>query len=306
MPPSRAIQSRPTTLEGLRQYIQADLPLAEAEKAALLELVTDVFERQRVLWQESKHEAIRALSAGFAEKVARLHSELVAKETTVSNIARYFEEVVSDLTEKAHRDPKTQLMNFSWFMERLEAFLSIEQRVRWCAIGIVDLRTFKWYNDNLGHAVGDRIIERVARLLAEQVRSRDLVAQDRGGTARDLQARFGGDEFSFLIIDVPGPDDASNIAARFKRRVEAFDWTQEHARLADRPVTVDVGVVCLRLGAIQERRGSSRVLAEELVHRADQLMYGAKGEGSTNVYRLCVEVSNGHLVELPWPEPSQR
>lgn len=306
MPPSRATHSRPTTLDGLRQYIQADVSLPAADKAALLDVVTEVFERQRLLWQESKHEAIRALSAGFAEKVARLHSELVAKEATVSNIARYFEDVVTDLTEKAHRDPKTQLMNFAWFMERLEAFLAVEQRVRWCAIGIVDLRSFKWYNDNLGHALGDRIIERVAHLLAEQVRSQDLVAKDRGGTAHDLQARFGGDEFSFLIIDVPGPDDASNIAARFKTRVESFDWSEEHPRLAERPVTVDVGVVCLRLGPIHERRGYARALAEALVHRADQLMYGAKGQGSTSVFRVAMEVSQGALVERPWPGAARR
>ena len=40
------------------------------------------------------------------------------KDVTVSNIARYFEEVVADLTDKSHRDPKTKLLNFDWFMER--------------------------------------------------------------------------------------------------------------------------------------------------------------------------------------------
>ena len=63
-------------------------------------------------------------------------------------------------------------MNFGRFTEQLESFLALEQRGRWCAVGLVDITGFKWYNDALGHAVGDRIIERVAALLREQVRSR--------------------------------------------------------------------------------------------------------------------------------------
>ena len=71
-------------------------------------------------------------------------------------------------------------MNFGRFTEQLESFLALEQRGRWCAVGLVDITGFKWYNDALGHAVGDRIIERVARmLLREQVRSDDLLAQER-------------------------------------------------------------------------------------------------------------------------------
>ena len=85
---------------------------------------------------------------------------------------------MADLTEKSHRDPKTKLMNFGRFTEQLESFLALEQRGRWCAVGLVDISGFKWYNDALGHAVGDRIIERVAQLLREQVRSDDLLAQE--------------------------------------------------------------------------------------------------------------------------------
>ena len=115
-------------------------------------MVDHVIARQRQLIEESKHEAIRALSEGFAAKMERLQQQLTEKDVTVSNIARYFEEVVADLTEKSHRDPKTKLLNFDWFMERVESFLAVEQRVRWCGVGVVDINSFKWYNDTLGHA----------------------------------------------------------------------------------------------------------------------------------------------------------
>ena len=159
--------------------------------------------RQRQLVEESKHDAIRALSEGFAAKMERLQRQLTEKDVTVSNIARYFEEVVAELTDKSHRDPKTKLLNFDWFMERVESFLAVEQRVRWCGVGVVDINSFKWYNDNLGHAIGDRIIEGVAHILADQIRSQDFLAVERG-EGRDLHARFGGDEFCFLIPDLPG------------------------------------------------------------------------------------------------------
>ena len=97
---------------------------------------------------------------------------------TVSSISKYFEELVADLTDRVHRDPKTRLMNFRRFIEQLEAFLALEQRGHWSAVGLVDIGSFKWYNDTLGHALGDRIIDRVARLLREQVRSDDLIAQE--------------------------------------------------------------------------------------------------------------------------------
>src|SRR5437016_3111094 len=155
------------------------------------------------LGQQSKQEAIQALSTGFAEQMNRVKTELTTKDATVSSISRYFERLVAELTDKSQRDPKTKLMNFGRFTEQLEAFLALEQRGRWCAIGLVDITGFKWYNDALGHAIGDRIIERVAHLLREQVRSDDLIAQERlDAHSQDLHARFGGDEFCFLIPDL--------------------------------------------------------------------------------------------------------
>ena len=289
----------PQTTSELRSWVRRRLALNHQREAELFQAVEHVVSQQRQLIEESKHEAIRALSEGFAAKMERLQHQLTEKEVTVSNIARYFEEVVAELTEKSHRDPKTKLLNFDWFMERLESFLAVEQRVRWCGVGVVDITSFKWYNDTLGHALGDRIIERVAAILSDQIRSEDFLALERGGEARDLHARFGGDEFCFLIPDLPGCIEASDIAGRFKDAVESHDWTREDRRLAARPVMVDVGVVCLRLGPVSERRGVARKLASDLIHRADTLMYEAKSNRSGHVHASAVRVVDGALVEMP-------
>ncbi len=289
----------PRSADELRAWVRANLNLDSNREADLLHAIDIVLGRQRQLVEESKHDAIRALSEGFAAKMERLQMQLTEKDVTVSNIARYFEEVVADLTEKSHRDPKTKLLNFDWFMERLESFLAVEQRVRWCGVGVVDIRSFKWYNDTYGHSTGDRIIERVAQILSDQIRSQDFLALERGTEGRDLHARFGGDEFCFLIPDLPGCVEAGEIAGRFKASVESHDWSRDDRRLSARPVRVDVGVVCLRLGPVSERRGVARKLATELIHRADTLMYGAKGSRSDEVHSTAVRVDGGELVEIP-------
>ena len=169
----------PRTLDELREWVRQNLKLDLQGEARLFEIVDQVVARQRQMVEESKHEAIQALTEGFTAKMARLQTQLSEKDVTVSNVARYFEEVVADLTDKSHRDPKTKLLNFNWFMERVESYLAVEQRVRWCSVGVVDITGFKRYNDTFGHAVGDLIIERVARILSDQIRSDDFLAVER-------------------------------------------------------------------------------------------------------------------------------
>jgi GGDEF domain-containing protein len=303
---------QPQTRNELQIWVREQLELPPNLEAALLAAIDAVFTRHERLWQESKHEAIQALSAGFADKMARVKTELSAKDATVSSISRYFEALVADLTDKSHRDPKTKLMNFGRFTEQLESFLALEQRGRWCAVGLVDITGFKWYNDALGHAIGDRIIERVASLLREQVRSDDLIAQERptpgaarvdqteprlGPRNRDLHARFGGDEFCFMIPDLDGCSQAHAVGERFREAVERYDWGLVDRRLAAQPVRVDVGVVCLWLGRVAERRFIARRLAADLIQRADKLMYEAKGERASHIYLVKMRLANGVLVE---------
>src|SRR2546427_1833002 len=291
--------SIPQTRTELQAWVREQLKLATALENALLAAIDAVFTRHERLWQESKQEAIQALSAGFADKMTKVKHELSARDATVSSISRYFEQLVADLTDKTHRDPKTKLINFGRFTEQLESFLALEQRGRWSAIGLVDITGFKWYNDALGHAVGDRIIERVAHLLREQVRSDDLIAQERlGARSNELHARLGGDEFCFLIPDLAQYHKAYAVAERFREAVERYDWTLEDRRLEAQPLRVDVGVVGLWLGRVAERRFIARRLAADLLQRADKLMYEAKGERASHIYLQCVRIHDGVLVAI--------
>ena len=104
---------------------------------------------------------------------------------------------MSSLNEKAGRDAKTNLLNFPRFEEALVILLATERRVSRCAVGLIDIANFKWYNDTCGHMVGDRIIETVSMLLRTHMRDRDLVAKEPDADDHAMHARFGGDEFCF-------------------------------------------------------------------------------------------------------------
>ncbi len=297
------VDTAPETRSELHQWIRERLHLSAGYEQALLDAIDHVFLQHERLWQQSKQEAIQAVSAGFTERLNKMREELTARDATVSSIAKYFEDLVADLTDRVHRDPKTRLMNFRRFIEQLEAFLALEQRGRWCAVGLVDITSFKWYNDTLGHAVGDKIIDRVARLLREQIRSDDLIAKESPQdsperASQELHARFGGDEFCFLVPDLDHFSAAWVIAERFREAVERYDWIAEDPRLAEKPVNVDVGVVCMLLGPVGERRHIARQLAHDLLGHADKLMYEAKGERATHVFPIRVQIENGQLVEL--------
>jgi diguanylate cyclase (GGDEF)-like protein len=302
--PETVADAQPQTRNELQAWVRGHLRLAPPLETSLLNAIDAVFSRHERLWQESKHDAIQALSAGFTDKMARVQDELLAKDATVSSISQYFEALVADLTDKTHRDPKTKLINFDRFTEQLESFLALEQRGRWCAIGLVDITGFKWYNDALGHAVGDRIIERVATLLREQVRSDDLLAQERlGPRNKDLHARLGGDEFCFFVPDLAECHQAHAVGERFREAVQRFDWTLEDRRLTAQPVRVDVGVVCMWLGRVADRRFIARRLAADLIRRADELMYEAKSERADHIYLMRARIENGVVVDWVDGEP---
>src|SRR5581483_7431286 len=80
-------ESLPQTRSDLQEWVRANLRLPATLESALLRAIDAVFVRHERLWRQSKDEAIQALSAGFAEKMAHVQHELSAREATVSSIS---------------------------------------------------------------------------------------------------------------------------------------------------------------------------------------------------------------------------
>jgi diguanylate cyclase (GGDEF)-like protein len=88
-------------------------------------------------------------------------------------------------------------------LDRLEnAIVHARRRGSRIAVLFVDLDRFKQINDSRGHAVGDEVLQLVARRLESVVRQSDTVS------------RHGGDEFLVLLSDVAQASDAARVAAK--------------------------------------------------------------------------------------------
>lgn len=157
-----------------------------------------------------------------------------------------------ELERTAHTDSLTGLPNRVPFQDRLERLLTEakhnEQRL---AVAFLDLNGFKTINDSLGHRIGDRVLQEIAVRLRDSLRVKDTVA------------RFGGDEFVFIINDIMSPDDARRRADRL---VQSLDMPLQ---LDDRKlhVTASVGL------SVYPDDGES---ADALIQAADAAMYQAK------------------------------
>jgi diguanylate cyclase (GGDEF)-like protein len=170
-------------------------------------------------------------------------------------------------------DALTGLPNRAQFLERVARSVKCGQKNEefHFAVLFVDLDGFKPINDRLGHKAGDAVLRHVAKLFQTCLRKGDLVA------------RYGGDEFTFLINDVKGPSDAIRVAERILAKVEAPINVGEHVK-----VGASIGIALST--NVHER-------AEDLIRDADGAMYHAKGRGK-NCYVLSDQASNTPKSEL--------
>lgn len=129
------------------------------------------------------------------------------------------------------------------------------------AVLMLDIDHFKRVNDRYGHAVGDVVLARIAKVIAGSIR--------RPG---DFAARYGGEEF-VVILPATEAGGASFIAERMRLAIASFDPCPAEPTLGS--VTVSIGV-----GAAVMQPTSS---GAELVSWADRALYEAKGAGRNRV-----------------------
>ncbi len=171
---------------------------------------------------------------------------------------------ITELLEKerllARTDFLTGVQNRMAFMKEVDQeILRALRHGQTLSLIYIDLDDFKAVNDRLGHHEGDRLLQAVGRTLLETVRGIDSVA------------RLGGDEFVVLLPNADS-DAAAIVAPRLRQallgRMRTDLW----------PVTFSIGVLTCPIPP-----GS----AEQLIHRADELMYRAKQGGKDRlVYSL--------------------
>ncbi|MGO9776808.1 MAG: diguanylate cyclase domain-containing protein [Terracidiphilus sp.] len=159
------------------------------------------------------------------------------------------------MNRMAFLDHLTQLPNRRFLQMSLQTALT-EFRVHKESVGVlvIDLDMFKGINDSYGHSCGDRALQEVGNILAGSLRPTDTIG------------RWGGDEFLAIARNV----DREVLSSLAQRCVAMVAQTSIPSN-DERRISLSLSV-----GAVLSRPGET---AEEIVHRADVLMYRSKTGG---------------------------
>jgi diguanylate cyclase (GGDEF)-like protein/PAS domain S-box-containing protein len=173
----------------------------------------------------------------------------------------------SQMTHSAQHDPVTNLPNRLLLSDRITQAIALARRQnRPIAVIFMDLDRFKYINDSLGHATGDKLLQSVSRRLLANVRGSDTVS------------RLGGDEFVVLLSEIASPEDAATSARRIVLSLRAPHLVAGQ----DLHINASIGI------SIYPEDGED---AETLIKNADTAMYHAKESGRNNFQFFKAEMN---------------
>ena len=164
------------------------------------------------------------------------------------------------LSHEASHDALTGLFNrgaYDMLMESVDT--------KHMALILIDVDYFKSVNDTYGHAVGDRVLKRVADLMKSSFRSVDILC------------RIGGDEFAVVMTRVD-----SSLSQLVINKMERMNEILQHPKDDLPPVSLSVGV------AFSDRKDPQG----DIFHDADTALYKVKEAGRKG----CAVYADGHAA----------
>jgi diguanylate cyclase (GGDEF)-like protein/PAS domain S-box-containing protein len=185
------------------------------------------------------------------------------------------------MTHSAQHDPVTNLPNRVLLNDRITQSIALARRQKKpLAVIFLDLDHFKYINDSLGHAIGDKLLQSISRRLVAGVRDSDTVS------------RQGGDEFVILLSEITNPEDAATSAKHI-----LLSLTAPHC-IGGQDLHIDgsIGI------SVYPEDGED---TETLIKNADMAMYHAKESGRNNFQFFKTEM-NRAAVERQSLEGSLR
>ncbi len=162
-----------------------------------------------------------------------------------------------ELFKSARQDVLTGLANRRVFDEQIKIKIDSARRSgRPLTIASMDLDRFKQINDNLGHQRGDQVLQQVAQMMAEAIRSTDLLV------------RMGGDEF-LLVMDDTDQQSARILAERICLAIDELNvWADSESKLG------------ISIGLAQWQKNEE---LDAWMERVDDILYHAKATGRSRV-----------------------
>ena len=155
----------------------------------------------------------------------------------------------------AKTDSLTGLLNRAALFNQGQKLVKIarEQQLE-LSVLLFDIDYFKLINDEFGHPVGDLVLEKIALLVNETMRSRDIFA------------RLGGEEFVAMLpsTDI---DQAKAIAVRVMEKIVQYNFSDLGV---NSNITLSIGVANIK---------DTNAEFDDILHAADLAMYQAKAQG---------------------------
>ncbi|WP_098423836.1 diguanylate cyclase domain-containing protein [Marinobacter sp. LV10R520-4] len=188
-----------------------------------------------------------ALLVFFAVRSLRQNAELNKTKRELEKIS-----LTDALTELANR------RHFDLYLE--QEWLRALRQNQPISMVMLDIDSFKAFNDAYGHPLGDQCLKQVAQVLQQVVKR-----------PTDLAARYGGEEFALVL---PGTEDAAAVAEACRVAIQALGIVHEFSDVAP-VITISAGVCSLT-----PTRKTSPAL---LIKQADAALYKAKEAGRNQV-----------------------
>jgi len=202
----------------------------------------------------AKGKAIGSLIVASRNPSAYSKRHITLLEQLAYQIAMHIENsrLYAEVEEKARIDELTELLNRRSLDEVMASEISRHSRYGGVfSLIILDLDSFKAFNDNYGHLAGDRLLRKIGSTMKTTIRSADQAF------------RYGGDEFAILLPNTP-IDAADQMARRIRRQVAS------KIKAGDIPVTASLGLANWPADGLSP---------DELIAAADAALYQAKRDG---------------------------
>ena len=217
------------------------------------------------LLQTFAHHAASAIdNARLYRQAQEEITERIKAEEELRRHRDQLEALVKERTAEIHRlaitDSLTELFNRRHLLELGTRALKHAQRYQHpLSVMMIDIDHFKKINDTYGHAMGDEVLQELARLMLSQLRLSDIVG------------RYGGEEF-VVILPETNLQAAQKIAERLLLGIRNVRVALENKHTN---LTASIGVV--------ERNQLDTQSIDLLISLADQAMYAAKQAGRDRV-----------------------
>jgi diguanylate cyclase len=259
------------------EQVMAMIDAATGAASNYTESLADATQR---LGSAQDRDGLRTIVESLVQTTKEIQRSNHALELRLKASKQEINELQENLEAVRHEsltDPLTSLANRKYLDQSLSKHLA-EAAVRNDALSLmmIDIDSFKSFNDSFGHLTGDQVLRLVAQCVKQNVKGQDIAA------------RYGGEEFA-VVLPHTALRQALTVGDHIRRAVMAKD-------LIKRSTGESLGRVTISVGIATHHRGDT---AQTLIERADACLYAAKRTGRNKV--ICEadpEVSPGAETQV--------